>query len=50
MRPAAQRTFTQTLLRVDKYKPHNLRQFITEQIKNEGKIVRVLLNLLIGVV
>ena len=50
MRPAARRTFTRTrtglLLRVDKYKPHNLRQFSTEQIKNEGKIVRILFNLL----
>ena len=46
MRPATRRTFTRTLLRVDKCKPHNLRQFSTEQIKNEGKIVRILLNLL----
>ena len=46
MRPGAQRTFTRTLLRVDKYKSHNLRQLSTEQIKNEGKIVRILLNLL----
>ena len=46
VRPAARRRFTRTLLRVDKCKPHNLRQFSTEQIKNEGKIVRILLNLL----